>query len=88
MPASVTSKPLPSSSTTRSASGPFPGLAGSRGCFSFHRSHPARATDAMRALLQFLLLATDGPLDEFYDATNVWVLTRRARLRNALAGMR
>ncbi len=48
VPASVRSNPAPSVNLTRSASGPRPGLGGSGGCFSRHRSQPARARWVIR----------------------------------------
>lgn len=40
------------------------------------------AKDAMKVLIQFLLLSIDQPVSSFYDSTHTWAATRRQALRD------
>jgi ABC-type uncharacterized transport system YnjBCD substrate-binding protein len=40
------------------------------------------AKDAIKVLIEFLLVAGDRPLPGFYDATHTWAATRRQALRD------
>jgi hypothetical protein len=57
-----------------------------QGGMNLQIAHGHTGKDAMKVLLQFLVLAVDHPLPEFCDATHVWAATRRDHLRKALSG--
>src|ERR1700712_2832403 len=40
------------------------------------------AKDAMKVLIEFLLVTVDRPLPGFYDSTHTWAATRRQALRD------